>query len=323
MPLLQRQTQPHDLPRCADLLPQELLGDHNQNLAGRLEMWTGLIETCSANSVVIENTDKKPYEIVGFGLSIFVTDEFVREAQENPKPYLALDLLLRWQSGRFPGLGLADIREANKKTGLNLVGLHTVWGKPGMSDEECAPIRDLMLDSLFAHHRGYNIKAFTKEAFGEEERQRYLTFGFLERNDYSGLPEITAEKRPYLMGISKEEAFDPSREGRLIRDFFRYTPPACAFTPADQETLQLALIGQTETDIAATLNISKESVKSRWDSIYSHVPRSLEAALFRQGEEKLKSRVLLQWLRNHPEELRPSLFFPGINLVGEQHLPPR
>lgn len=321
MQLLHRQTQPQDLPAAVELVQDGFCGAERALLPELAEMLAGLITAGCANSVVIEDRSHSPGRLVGFGFSTYVTDAFVAEARQLAEPYLTRQLLLRWQAGRFPGLSQAGIRQANREGGLNVVGLHTIWGRPGMSDAQCLPIRDRMLQSLFSTHRGYNIKTFMKEVYGEEERERHLVFGFLPFNDYASFSG--SDRRPYLVGISREEALDPAREGRFIRELFRHSPPICAFTTSDQELLQLALTGLAESELARILEISRESVKSRWDSVYAHLPRGLENALFSGSEERLKSRLLLNWLRNHPEELRPSSFFSGVDLVGDFSLPER
>ena len=143
-----------------------------------------------------------------------------------------------------------------------------------------------------------------KEIYGEIELERHKMFGF---NVLSGESSGQADA-PYLIGMTRTQALDPSLEGRLIRNLFLYNPPCCAFTPADQKLLQLALTGMSETQLAEQLGISKETVKSRWDSIYSHIPLNLEDELFGERNQIQKSRALLNWLRNHPEEIRPTLF---------------
>lgn len=317
MHLIHRQTQLEDLPSCTALVQQDILGG-TADRAELTEMWAYLIENRCAISAVIENRAVKPHAIVGFGLSVCVHEDFATEIRGTTNPYLIRELLQRWKEGHFPVLSLSDIRKGNKNGGLHILGLHTLWGKPGMDDSECAPIRDRMLESLFLSHRGYNIASFMKEIYGEIERERHLTFGFLELNNYGRPNTPSAEARqPYLIGMTREDALNPRLEGRLIRNLFLHHEPVCAFTPADQELLQLALTGLGESNLAEILGISKDSVKSRWDSVYNHIPRHLEHELFLNEEGRLKSRALLNWLRHHPEELRPGLFFKGVDLIGD------
>jgi hypothetical protein len=317
MRLIHRQTQLEDLEKCTLVVQENQLKNTDSLEEELVAVWSELIETSCALSSVIENHSTQPVSIVGFGMSVCVTDEYAQEILTSDSPYLIRDLVARWKQGDHPILNHAEIRAANKKDGVNVLGLHTIWGRAGMTDEGCAPIRDKMLDSLFSNHRGYNIKLFMKEVYGDIERDRHLAFGFTQLASYDS-EMSTPEKHPYLIGLTREKAMSPAYEGRMIREFFRYTRPICTFTPADQATLQLAVTGLSETRIADILGISKNSVKSRWDSIYSHLPRQLERDLFKElTDDRQKSHALLHWLRKHSEELRPNLFFKGIDLMGD------
>ncbi len=309
MHLLTRQTQLADLPNCAKLIPSHHFSNGNSQTS-LIELWEYLIGQSCAISAVIEDRTTNVHTIVGFGLSFCVPDSFIDQISHNTEPYTTKTLISLWEAGDFPALTLTEIRTANKANGLNVFGMHTIWGHPDQSDQESAPIRDRMLESLFATHRGYNIRSFTKEIYGVIEKERHESFGFSIRNEYNGVELAPNILKPYLIGMSREEALHPSLEGRHIRNLFLYSAPRCTFTSADQELLQLALTGLSETGISERLKISKESVKSRWDSVYQHIPGVLDFEIFQDGNITQKSRALLHWVRNHPEELQPTLFIP-------------
>jgi len=302
-----RQMQPRDFAACASML-QDDFGPQDQALVPDLTgLWGALLESRCANGGVVEEHEGASQRIVGFGFSLFLTDDFLREVRESDSPHISHVLIAAWKAGRRPWLSLPEIRQSNRGEGLNLLILHTVMGLPEMTEESRAAVRDRMIDDLFANHQGYNIKYVVKEVFGSDDRDRHLQFGFRQVNDY-GVSEGPG-RQPYLLGISRAEALDPASEGRYIRGLFRYVEPVCRLTPADQELVQLALAGLGESAIAEALGISKESVKSRWDSIYSHIPVSLEGKLGLSEKGLGRGRVLLQWLREHPEEWRPTLYF--------------
>jgi transcriptional regulator with XRE-family HTH domain len=322
MKLVQRQTQLADLPECAELIGEGFPIENQSFKKDLIGMWADLIKTGRANSAVIEDRSANPFHIVGFGIAICITDVFIDELITNQVPYLAVPLVDLWKNHTLPVLSLAEVRKENRKEGLNILGLHTVWGLPGMSDEACSPIRDKMLSTLFANLRGYNMKRFIKETYGEEERSRHLIFGFRELNSYATVFPTTmgfssSNHHPYLIGMSREEAMKPEMEGRLIRELFRHTQPVCLFTPKDQELLQLALTGMSEAHIAAVLNCAKEEIKARWESIYQHIPELQAEVLFSGHNYRQKSAALVAWLKNHPEELRPTSYFEGIDLLGD------
>ena len=80
----------------------------------------------------------------------------------------------------------------------------------------------------------------------------------------------------------------------------------------EQQLLQRALLGETDSEIAALLRLAPDTVKTRWRTIFERVagcaPDLLPSAdagqaAPRRGVEK--RRLLLRYLRDHPEELRP------------------
>ena len=81
------------------------------------------------------------------------------------------------------------------------------------------------------------------------------------------------------------------------------------FRAREQQLLQRALLGETDTEIADVLGLAPDTVKARWRTIYErvseHAPELLpqEAGDLKRGAEK--RRRLLHYLRHHPEELRP------------------
>jgi len=103
--------------------------------------------------------------------------------------------------------------------------------------------------------------------------------------------------------------------------FNSFTPPRCRFSPAEQGTLRLALDGKTDDAIARETDVSLASVKKRFRGIYEKalgaVPQdeilTAPAAEGKRGAEV--RRRLLNYVREHPEELRP---YSPTALVAEE-----
>jgi DNA-binding CsgD family transcriptional regulator len=115
---------------------------------------------------------------------------------------------------------------------------------------------------------------------------------------------------PELYGLSREEA------GRLlpgspVRDAFQFTPPRFRFTAAERRMLRLAVTQLTDEQVGEELGISLHGLKKLWRSVHERaldaMPHlfddSSSAEAGTRGPEK--RRTLLQYLRQHPEELRP------------------
>ena len=74
-----------------------------------------------------------------------------------------------------------------------------------------------------------------------------------------------------------------------------------------------ALLGETDQALATSLGVAAVTVRKRWDSIYSRVaevaPELLSRAAGGKGTPRVaeKKRLLLSYLRQHLEELRPAI----------------
>jgi len=176
-----------------------------------------------------------------------------------------------------------------------------------------------MPESFFWLHHGYNLKEILIEFYGTPLVQFCLAAGFLLRSDYQdfyrkqGLPLPSDEQHPCLLGLTREEA--AANAGVNIARLFPYHVPRFSFTYGEQKVLLQALLGRNNEEIAASLDVASSTVKKRWAAIYDCVTRQMpemlpdtalsSSLLQKRGQEK--RRQLLTSLRQHPEELRPSL----------------
>lgn len=321
---------PRDVGGCLELVRREP-GLEDCHLASLQRMWCMLLESSSALACVVVDRDGTPPSIVGFAMSVFVTDAFAEEARTTLLPYLIPRLLERWLGPRSPFLSLPEIRAANKGDGLNFLGLHTNWSSRNLPPEGHARVRDGLLASLREVHAGYKLKTFLKEIYGAEERvryERYFGAGSL-RPDYGRTLRTEAGKaiseaeRPYLVGSTRAEALSEENQVKPIRELFLYRPPVCGFTARQQELLQRALLGSSGEAVAEGLGITPDSMDDLWQGAFERVAKNapplwneLHAGLdgesadngqrMRDGREK-RSR-LLEYVRRHPEEVRPATY---------------
>jgi DNA-binding CsgD family transcriptional regulator len=314
MNLTFRPTRPADFDQCLTLIQDGFLygAEARRNL---VRLWTEVLGQQRGESAVIEDEDRpRGARVVGIGLSVFVTDEFVEEARTTLPPYIGLQVLDRWAGGRCPILRFEDVARANAGEGINVLALHGGWLEEGVSAEEVAQIRHLLLESFIVHHRGYQLKTFLQEVYGEFGVQFMQTIGAHVWTDYGwyyAQASAPPDCRPYLMGMTRAEAL--KQEGTMAFSAFFPSVSRFHFTPREQDVLRHALEGKTDEVIAAQLGIAAVTVKKRWEAIYSRVmavdrelltPRAGDVAeAGRRGVEK--RRLVLQYLRHHPEELRP------------------
>jgi hypothetical protein len=115
---------------------------------------------------------------------------------------------------------------------------------------------------------------------------------------------------PYLLGVTAERALNRVGMYVINRLFAKSLPHRFNFLPGEREVLQLAMGGLTEGEAARELSVSPNTIKKRWQTLYQKVeavdPRLL-ASSGKTERERLKQRrrLLLDYLRVHPEELRP------------------
>jgi len=90
-----------------------------------------------------------------------------------------------------------------------------------------------------------------------------------------------------------------------------FQPPRCGFTAREQHGLLLALDGKTDEGIARALGISNSSAKRLFRSIHEKAERVLSmedigGIPLKPGSRGAEvRRHLLNFVRQHPNELRP------------------
>ncbi len=318
MRLSHRPTQWPDLEACLPLVRDRFLHD-SKSRKDLLALWRYWLKAGACNSSVVEDLDQsRGKRVVGFGLSFFAADSFARQVKEGPRPYVPLRVLEKWrQRSRF-FLGREGIRKANSAGALTNVVLHYGWDDARYNDADCAKIFLLLPEAYLAMHAGYGLQEVMHEVYGAKERDALLTGGFRLYRDHpqfradpslAGTPE---NRHPYLMGVSRRARL--AWQGELLMSMLFNKPilPRFYFNSAQQEVLLQALPGATDGDIAQTLRLSPWTVKKRWQGIYEKVesadPEILgedSTPVSGQAETRQRRRHLLNYLRNHPEELRP------------------
>ena len=104
-----------------------------------------------------------------------------------------------------------------------------------------------------------------------------------------------------------------AHSGGNIASLFVYTAPRFYFSRSERVLLQHALMGETCEQLAASLSISPWTVKKRWHAIYDRVtdvdpellPPSIAYGAHASSRGAERRRHLLNYLRQHLEELRP------------------
>jgi hypothetical protein len=275
-------------------------------------IWASLLSKDQAISSVVEDIGApKKGSLLALGLSVFIRDEFARQAGTSPLFWIGPELIRRIEKDDSPILDSAAIRKANSGDGLNVF----VWEidiRPVPENDFLAIASDIS-NMFFKQHAGYKIKeVMAQHPFGRVMHAGFQVGGwFLQngRGEYAPLPE-PKPGAPFVLGFTRELA--RKLPGRWISTLFDYREPRIFLSPAEQRLLLRALEGHTDDEISNELAISSSAVKKCWQSIYTRVglrlpellPQSDSNGSARGSEKK---RHLLSYLRIHPEELRPLL----------------
>lgn len=251
-------------------------------------------------------------ELCGFAMSAFVNDAFFREARSRREPWLAATLYERLQQGTRVILGADEVRQGNTDGTLHLLVLHAVHRHPDFAHPETRRLMPVAAQSFHFAHAGYRLASITGEVYGAEIAAFMLHGGYVQLSDFAEHEEASrSPRRPFLFALDRERVQRGATNATSL-EMFHPEPPLFFFTPAEQRVLLHALTGMPDRQIAAALDVSQETVRSTWDSIYTRVararPRLLhsvdgEPSPVARGAEK--RRQLLDYLRQHMEELRP------------------
>jgi hypothetical protein len=282
------------------------------------EMWRTLLSKGAMQLFLVEDRAKPGgSRIVSFNASVFVTDEFCSQARLTLPPYLGVELTRRYHSRQLPVLNREQVARANAGDGLNVVMCFEGWAEDGFAPEQMLAIREKQSEAFSLALHGYRIKEFLTDPIGRETLQWMLDAGARLRRDYSNyfrihhMREPEPWQRPCLLGLTKQEAL--AHPGANIAGLFIYTAPRFHFSRSQRVLLQHALMGETCEKLATSLFVSPWTVKKRWHAIYDRVvdvdnellppPIAYGPRASSRGAER--RRHLLNYLRQHLEELRP------------------
>jgi hypothetical protein len=324
--------EPKDVKECAEIVAKHpvIAPRYGSRIGDLSKAWLRLFGCEAARGTVFQAGDGTRAPICCIGVSVFVSDEFVREIKTPPLRWVGPELAKRILGGNSPVLSDSGCREANSRGGLNLL----VW-------EGCIHPEFETNSELIAHimpafievHSGFLLKEVINVQVESSARFRWtLQTGGLLWNPVASRYEKSSKKdpeeiirKPHLMGAAREIELDQrdSWNASWVGALFHYEPPRCSFRRSEQRMLLMALQGGMDRELARELNISVPTIKKRWLSVYRRMDDNLgrlnanhfqptDAKMIGRGKEK--KRHLLAYLRKHLEELRP---------VSQKLLPPQ
>lgn len=278
-------------------------------------LWRALLLGGQMQAYVLEDLDLcGPQRLVAFGTTVFLSEGLGAEALAVTG--VNREISRRLQEGRSPLLTPAAVRAANSGEGLHLHAFHQAIAAPNLMAEENRAVWVKFAEMFFQHIcPGWRLKEVTIEVYGDAQAQLNLNGGFRLRSGAAASPSEDAppEARPILLGLTSVEA--RRLYGAAMSFVFEYTPPRLFFRPTEQDLLRAALDGLSDAQAAEALCLALPTIRKRWRTIFERASQvlpwlfcpsaPLRPGAGRRGPEKRET--LLQYLRSHPEELRPIL----------------
>jgi hypothetical protein len=305
-----------DVEGCVQLLASHPAERHRYgSLLPRFStVWKSLLRCESLITSVLEDADASVGHPQAFGVSTFVTDEFLQQCKMPHPVWIGRELVRRISRGESPVLTPKEVRDVNSRDGLNLV-TWTGLVSPLREEDRTRWVTELT-SAFMLEHRGFKLKEVVTQPVEVGVVRVVLNSGallwrsgdrgYVEAGDVD-LDELI--QSPFILGLNRKQATD--HMGSWASTLFLYNPPRIHFRPAEQRLLRSALKGLTDEEVSNELSVSRSFVKKTWHSIYQrvaetapdlHLDRTDDSARQR-GKEK-KQRVLA-YVRNYPEELRP------------------
>jgi DNA-binding CsgD family transcriptional regulator len=307
MDLALRDAAPSDFAQCLALLASPLLCDPARHDA-LCDFWSEIIRSGAGTAAVAADA-ADPATIVHFGFSVFISDERAQEYRRCTTPLVARRLVAEYAAGEYPFLRGPEIARANAHPGLNLLVTHY-----GRRDGD-PRVEIANYESSRRALRGWNLRSFTVECFTEPQRDmrawgKSLGYGVLEYSfDRLREAEISSDCAPFLLTAARSDLPGNTGYGANLL-FAAFSAPRLGLNARQQQLLSLALDGGTDLTIARLAGISEAAVKKHFRMIYDKVSGAgivdslvVKRTLERRGAEA--RRHLLNYLRDHPEELRP------------------
>lgn len=306
---------------CLSLLPPWLPLDARTR-AELPHIWTRLLWQPAFNADLIEDVSLPPGQrTLGVGMAIALDLEWQARLRDDPPPYVAAEIYRALREGRFTPPGDRQLGTMNRNGKVAFLVLHYAQRLIDLRDPDTVNLLAVAMGMFRASHAGYRLEALYQEGHGSE--QQYLaSMGFLPvrpEADPSSPGTAQTHDAPRLYGLERSQAA-LLLPGSPVRDAFQFTPPLLGFSASERRLLRLAVADAPDDQIALELGITGHTVKKTWRDIHERVSRHLPhvyadpAATLAwettgtRGPEK--RRWVLQYLRQHPEELRPYDFSP-------------
>lgn len=251
-------------------------------------------------------------------MAAFVDDALYDELMATGQPSLADAYFSRLQRGDAgAALDTQSIARANAGEGLSLIAPLYVQRHWDFQHPDTRQLLPLTAAAWHLNIAGFNVRRMLSEYHGERAAQFICASGAQRVRNFAPPPGLPAESHaPIWFEHHRDRMPPPGAFDSMGQWIQRPPPPRMRLTPAQQSVAFLALQGDTDQRIAARLQISTDAVKQAWRAIIAaaadHVPAlrtDAEVRAAASGDSAVRGaerrRIVIEFLRQHPVELRP------------------
>jgi hypothetical protein len=309
-----------DLPACLELLRQGGLTPLSERVWSALpQLLAGHLRSDrhrpKAVTVWEEPQPAAPPLLHAFGTSHFVDDATYDELRCGEHPHLAESLHTAWLEGRAGVLDAAAIARANAGAGLNVVVPIYVQRHHDLQHPDSRRLMPLGAAAWFFSHGGYNVRRILWQTYGQPSLGFLMAGGFRHLRSFPEPVDGPPDRQPHWCEASRDDHARPAAFNAMVMWAMAPPSPRMNLPLSQQSVVLLALQGDTDSRIAARLQISQDAVKQAWRGIVAAAAPFIPELRDRvdgdgtpgvRGAER--RRVVVEYLRQHMEELRP---WPG------------
>lgn len=300
-----------DLAECLQLLPSWFLLEERVRKALPV-IWSRLLTQPAFNADVIEDLRGPPGEsLLGVGMSIALDERWQVRLRDDPPPCAAAEIYRELLDGLFVPPTDKELAVMNAEGRVAFLVLHYAQKLSDLQNPDTVNLLATAMNMFRVSHTGYRLQELYQEGVGPE--LEYLaSMGFRPRTQRAGAADGCVI--PELYGLAREEA-QSLLPGSPVRDAFQFTPPVLGFSASERRLLRLAVTDLPDERIAEEIGLTGHTIKKLWRTIHQRVVMRLPdlygdaASLVAMPDSATrgpeKRRVLIHYLRQHPEELRP------------------
>ena len=286
-----------DVPNALQLLQAERVPLGPRLWSGLPELLPELLKREMVKAYVIEEGDAG--RLRWFGLSAFLTPEVLRLGLLEMETPFRRFLLQAALDNAQPFLSQRQIASSNAASDLNLTVLLCQPDVGEYTQEQGGLLFRMAYDSFCFAHAGFGLASFWQEVADHKRAEVLEGLGLVLHR------RMVTEKGPdhFLLNYTRERA--QANPGQAMSFVFNGLAPRFGFSTAQQQLLESALLDVSDRDFAIAHRVTDDAVKKRWRAVYDRVSAVEPSMATAEQGGANQRRVLLGYLRQHLEELRP------------------